>query len=69
MSNSQWITIKEACELLGVTPNTVRKLIRSGVLPAFETKGVRGFQIKRADVEALIRPVEVKLSKKSRKKQ
>jgi excisionase family DNA binding protein len=69
MSNAGWISLKEACELLGVAPNTVRRLIRTGVLPAYEIKGVRGFQIKRADVEGLIRPVEVKLPvKKTGKK-
>ena len=62
----EWISMKEACELLGVAPNTVRRLIREGVLPAYEIKGVRGFQIKRADVEALITPVKVKSSKKKK---
>ena len=61
---SDWISMKEASELLGVTPNTVRSLIRRGVLPAYEIKGVRGFQIKRADVEGLIKPVEIKPKKK-----
>jgi excisionase family DNA binding protein len=56
----QWLNIKQACEMLGVTANTVRKLIRTGVLPAREIIGVRGFQIKREDVESLIKPVEVK---------
>jgi excisionase family DNA binding protein len=61
---SEWISMKEPSELLGVTPNTVRRLIRDGVLPAFEIKGVRGYQLKRADVETLITPVKVKPSKK-----
>jgi excisionase family DNA binding protein len=66
----QWLNIKQTCEMLGVTANTVRKLIRTGVLPAREITGVRGFQIKREDVESLIKPVKVKKpSKKSVKKQ
>ncbi len=63
---SEWISMKEASELLGVTTNTIRRLIRDGVLPAYEIKGVRGFQIKRADVEALITPVRVRPTKKKK---
>ena len=55
----EWITMKEACELLGVAPNTIRRLVRRGVLPAYEIRGVRGYQLKRADVEGLISPVKV----------
>jgi len=63
---SEWITMKEACDLLGVASNTIRRLILNGVLPAYEIKGVRGYQIKRADVEALITPVKVKPEKKKK---
>ena len=63
---SEWITMKEACDLLGVASNTIRRLILTGVLPAYEIKGVRGYQIKRADVEALITPVKVKPEKKKK---
>jgi excisionase family DNA binding protein len=64
---SEWISLKDACELLGVAPNTIRKLIRTGVLPAYEIKGVKGYQIKRLDVEALITPVVVKTTKARKK--
>jgi len=64
----EWITMKDACELLGVAPNTIRRLIRAGVLPAYEIKGVRGFQLKRVDVESLVTRVEVKKAEKKRKK-
>lgn len=59
-----WISLKDACDLLGLAPNTVRKLVRTGVLPAYEVRGVRGFQLKRVDVEALITPVKVEKKKK-----
>lgn len=65
---NEWITLKEACELLGLAPNTVRGLVRKGILPAFEIKGVRGYHLKRADVAALIRPVQVKMQKVPTKK-
>ncbi len=64
---SEWISMKDACELLGIAHNTLRRLIDTGVLPAYEVKGVRGFQIKRADVEALITPVKVKPAKGRKK--
>jgi excisionase family DNA binding protein len=63
---NEWISMKETSELLGLTPNTVRRLIRDGVLPAYEIKGVRGYQIKRTDVEGLITPVKVKPAKKKK---
>lgn len=65
---NEWITLKEACEILGVAPNTVRGLVRKGILPAYEIKGVRGFQLKRDDVMALISPVRVKTEKRPTKK-
>lgn len=65
---NEWITLKEACEMLGVAPNTVRGLVRKGVLPAYEIKGVRGYQLKRVDVAALIRPVQVQPQKKQGRK-
>ena len=64
---SEWINMKEACELLGVAPNTIRHLIRTGILPAYEIKGVRGYQIKRVDVQALITPVVVRPTKAKKK--
>ncbi len=61
------VSITEASRILGVAPNTVRKLISSGELRAYKIKGVLGIRVEREDVEALITPVEVK-STKSRKK-
>jgi excisionase family DNA binding protein len=66
---ADWLTLKDVRELLGVAPNTVRKLIRTGQLPAYQITGVRGPRFKRADVEALIRPIEVKPATPKGKKQ
>lgn len=64
---SEWISMKEACELLGIAHNTLRKLIETGVLPAYEIRSVRGYQIKRSDVGALLTPVKIKPLKAKKK--
>ncbi len=66
-----WISLSEACEILGLSTNTVKKLVRKGILPAYEIKGVRGPRFHPEDVERLIKrvePTEAKPSEKTRKK-
>lgn len=58
-----WIGIIEVCRILGISPNTVKKLVDEGILPAYEIIGVRGLQFKREEVEKLIRRVEPKSGK------
>lgn len=68
---SDWIGVTDAKEILGVSVNTVKKLIRQGILPAYEVPGVRGPRFHRADVENLIRriePTEEKSQVKGKKK-
>jgi excisionase family DNA binding protein len=65
---ADWLTLKDVRDLLGVAPNTVRKLIRTGKLPAYQITGIRGPRFKREDVEALIRPIEVKSAESKGKK-
>lgn len=56
----EWIGVTDASKILGISPNTVKKLVSDGVLPGYEVTGVQGLQFKREDVEKLIRRVEVK---------
>lgn len=56
---SDWLTLKDVRAQLGIAPNTIRKLIRDGDLPAYQIKGVRGPRFKQADVDALISPIPV----------
>ena len=56
----------EAQEILGITRNTLRRLIREGILPAYTIEGVVGYKLKRSDVESLIKPVAVQSSKKKK---
>ena len=58
MSNlPNWVSPKEAREILGVTRNTLKGLVRKGILPAYTVEGVVGIRFKRPEVEALIKPV------------
>jgi excisionase family DNA binding protein len=63
-TGSDWISFVEACKILGVSRNTVKKLIRKGTLPAYTIEGITGYKLKRHDVEALLRPVVVDSPKK-----
>lgn len=51
----QWWTVEQVAEVLKVNPETVRRWIRGGHLPA-ETLGSRrvGFRVARADLDAFI---------------
>lgn len=55
---SDRIGVSQASKMLRISPITVRKLVRKGILPAFQVIGVKGYQFRRQDVEALLRPVE-----------
>lgn len=54
----------EACQILGVSRNTVKKLIREGALPAYTIQGVTGYRLRRHEVQALIHTVDVETPKK-----
>ena len=53
-----WIGISEASKILRISPNTVKKLVREGILPAYQVTGVRGLQFQREEVKKLIKRVE-----------
>jgi excisionase family DNA binding protein len=59
-----WISITEACKHLGISRNTLKKLVREGIVPAYRIQGVIGYRLKRNEVEALVRPVVVVAQKK-----
>jgi len=56
--SSNWVSPKETREILGVTRNTLKGLVRKGILPAYTIEGVVGLRFKRPEVEALIKRVE-----------
>ena len=52
----EYLAPKQAAELVGVHPLTIRRAIASGDLPAMRM-GPRIIRVKRADVLALLRPI------------
>jgi excisionase family DNA binding protein len=54
----QWLKVSEAADLIGVSKNTIRRLVRRGVLKAYQVEGVTGIQFKIEDVLALVKEVE-----------
>lgn len=67
-NQSDWVTLAEACEMLGVARNTLKKLIREGRVNAYTVDGVVGYKLKRQDVQALIKPVPVSTPKQKKKR-
>lgn len=63
-----WLNLKETCAMLGLSANTVKRLVDEGILQAYEIKGVQGLRYKKQDVEALITPTQVNPGKKRTKK-
>ena len=54
----EWLTLKHAAELVGVTPRTVQNWIKNGKLKGYQVVG--RIRVKRSDVDALNQPKEVK---------
>ncbi|MBM7506548.1 excisionase family DNA binding protein [Nocardioides salarius] len=54
---TRWLSQIEAAEYLGVTDRTVRNYISRGDLPGHRVKGSRLVRIRRADLDALLRPI------------
>lgn len=56
MSQDPWMTVKDGAAMCGKSTKTIRRLIAEGSLPAYRF-GTKSILIKRADLEALIRPI------------
>ncbi len=65
---SRWVSLDEASRILGIAPNTVRRLVERGSLPAFKIEGVAGYRFQREELEALIHPVVIKPEKEQEHK-
>ncbi len=64
----EFISIRDAAQLLGVSVMTVRRMLYAGELQAFKVRGEKTYRLRRADVEALKQPQPVEFKPKSRKK-
>jgi excisionase family DNA binding protein len=50
------ITLKEACELLKVHPNTLRQWDKKGILTAVRIGAKRAYRYRKKDILKLLRP-------------
>ena len=56
--DNEWLTLKQAAELVGVTPRTVQNWIKNGKIKGYQVVG--RIRLKRPDVDALYQPKEEK---------
>ncbi|MBN1908369.1 MAG: helix-turn-helix domain-containing protein [Pirellulales bacterium] len=54
----EYVTIKEAAEFLGVSPNTLRNWHRDGKIPVFRSPISNYRLFRKADLEELLRQIE-----------
>ena len=54
---NRYLAVLDAARLLGVTPETVRRWISTGKLPAVRLAGGREYRIFHADLMLLLEPV------------
>lgn len=54
----EFVTIKEAAEFLGVSPNTLRNWHRDGKIPVYRNPISRYRLFKKEDLERLLRQIE-----------
>jgi len=54
----EYVTIKEAAEFLGVSPNTLRNWHRDGKIPVFRSPISNYRLFRKADLEELLRRIE-----------
>ncbi len=64
-SAKDYYTVAEAAEVLGVSPSTIWRWIKSRRLPAYRV-GPKNIRIQKADVEAVIRPAREENSVENR---
>ena len=56
--DNEWLTPKQAAELVGVTARTVQNWIKDGKVRGYQVVG--RIRVKRSDVDALYQPKEEK---------
>jgi excisionase family DNA binding protein len=62
--DGEWLTMREAAKLLGVTHHTIRRLIKTGVLPAVQVVAGAPHQIRADDLASA--PVKTAVARKGR---
>jgi excisionase family DNA binding protein len=62
--DGKWLTMTEAAKALGVTNHTLRRLIKTGVLPAEQVVAGAPYQIRASDLTS--EPVKMAVARKGR---
>jgi excisionase family DNA binding protein len=62
--DGEWLTMTEAAKALGVTNHTLRRLIKTGVLPAQQVVAGAPYQIRASDLAS--EPVKIAVARKGR---
>lgn len=55
VKESEWLTIPEAAERLGLTPMGVRRYVKRGLLIQYKNPISRAVRVKAADIERIAR--------------
>jgi excisionase family DNA binding protein len=53
MPEKQWFNVSEAAKYLGISRDTLYKLMDQGLLPYYTLKGVQKRRLKKEDLDAL----------------
>lgn len=56
--DAEWLKPSEAAELIGVSVNTLKRLVKEGYVKAYRVEGVRGIQFRKGDVLELLKEVK-----------
>jgi excisionase family DNA binding protein len=62
--DGKWLTMTEAAKALGVTNHTLRRLIKTGILPAEQVVAGAPYQIRASDLAS--EPVKLAVARKGR---
>jgi len=57
VSPSNYVSLEEAAEYLGVNPRTIRRRVADGVIPGFRIAGSRQIRVRRSDLDAALTPI------------
>jgi excisionase family DNA binding protein len=53
----QWLNQQDSAAYIGISARHLRHLVATGVVPAHRLRGGRSIRFKRADLDALLRPI------------
>ena len=54
----EWLKTGQAADILGISKNTLKRLVKEGYIKAYRVRGVRGWQFKLEDVLSLLQEVK-----------